>query len=204
MKICFFSDHVDPAFISLSSSVRFSSDAKAGSWIFSATGRTTRLALETWTTNFGWVIWKIRLIILSFINAARLRTVPPHPPLTPVLSSTGLSNLNKITAAAQYELRVDLRDKGEAAFAQYDRFSVSEPRSRYKVHVGGYSGTAGGALISFIRQTFSLCFICYIDSQLGTLGFYYLEAAIQQFLNKSRCWTVTRRFRLNPSFINFI
>lgn len=66
-----------------------------------------------------------------------------------VMSSTGLSNLNKITAAAQYELRVDLRDKGETAFAQYDRFSVSESRSRYKVHVGGYSGTAGRSVIAF-------------------------------------------------------
>lgn len=71
------------------------------------------------------------------------------PIVMSALSSTGLSNLNKITAAAQYELRVDLRDKGETAFAQYDRFSVSESRSRYKVHVGGYSGTAGRPVISF-------------------------------------------------------
>lgn len=55
----------------------------------------------------------------------------------------GLSNLHKITAGGQYELRVDLRDKGEVAYAQYDKFSISEPRTRYKVHVGGYSGTAG-------------------------------------------------------------
>lgn len=69
------------------------------------------------------------------------------PLVTSVSSTAGLSNLNKITAAAQYELRVDLRDKGEMAFAQYDRFSVSEARSRYKVHVGGYSGTAGGSFL---------------------------------------------------------
>uniref|UniRef100_H3CZ25 Tenascin Cb n=1 Tax=Tetraodon nigroviridis TaxID=99883 RepID=H3CZ25_TETNG len=67
----------------------------------------------------------------------------------------GLSNLNKITAAAQYELRVDLRDKGETAFAQYDRFSVSEPRSRYKVHVGGYSGTAGDSMTYHHGRPFS-------------------------------------------------
>lgn len=53
--------------------------------------------------------------------------------------------MHKITAGGQYELRVDLRDKGETAYAQYDKFSVSEPRTRYKVHVGGYSGTAGNA-----------------------------------------------------------
>lgn len=62
-----------------------------------------------------------------------------------ILSHSGLSNLHKITAGGQYELRVDLRDKGETAYAQYDKFSVSEPRTRYKVHVGGYSGTAGKA-----------------------------------------------------------
>ena len=62
-----------------------------------------------------------------------------------LLLPSGLSNLHKITAGGQYELRVDLRDKGEAAYAQYDKFSVSEPRTRYKVHVGGYSGTAGKA-----------------------------------------------------------
>ncbi|KAG7280024.1 hypothetical protein CRUP_013571 [Coryphaenoides rupestris] len=41
----------------------------------------------------------------------------------------GLSNLHKMTAGGQYELRVDLRDKGESVYAQYDRFSVSEPHS---------------------------------------------------------------------------
>lgn len=58
--------------------------------------------------------------------------------------------MHRITAGGQYELRVDLRDKGETAYAQYDRFSVSEPRIRYKVHVGGYSGTAGR--LDFILQ----------------------------------------------------
>lgn len=60
-----------------------------------------------------------------------------------LLVRVGLANLNKITSAGQYELRVDLSDKGEHAYAQYDKFSVSEQRTRYKVHVGGYSGTAG-------------------------------------------------------------
>lgn len=64
--------------------------------------------------------------------------------------SAGLSNLHKITSSGQYELRVDLRDKGESAYAQYDKFSVSEPRSRYKVHVGGYSGTAGKVFDPFV------------------------------------------------------
>ncbi|KAM9392083.1 tenascin isoform 2-T2 [Pholidichthys leucotaenia] len=67
----------------------------------------------------------------------------------------GLSNLHKITAGGQYELRVDLRDKGEMAYAQYDKFSVSEPRTRYKVHVGGYSGTAGDSMTYHYGRPFS-------------------------------------------------
>ncbi|KAJ3604508.1 hypothetical protein NHX12_029248 [Muraenolepis orangiensis] len=67
----------------------------------------------------------------------------------------GLSNLHKITTASPYELRVDLRDKGEAVYAQYDKFSVSEPRTRYKVHVGGYSGTAGDSMIYHHGRPFS-------------------------------------------------
>ncbi|XP_016130526.1 tenascin isoform X2 [Sinocyclocheilus grahami] len=67
----------------------------------------------------------------------------------------GLSNLHKITSSGQYELRVDLRDKGESAYAQYDKFSVSEPRSRYKVHVGGYSGTAGDSMTYHHGRPFS-------------------------------------------------
>ncbi|XP_077456826.1 tenascin isoform X1 [Stigmatopora argus] len=67
----------------------------------------------------------------------------------------GLSNLHKLTAGGQYELRVDLRDKGETAYAHYDKFSVSEPRTRYKVHVGGYSGTAGDSMTYHHGRPFS-------------------------------------------------
>uniref|UniRef100_A0A8C7L5C9 Tenascin C n=1 Tax=Oncorhynchus kisutch TaxID=8019 RepID=A0A8C7L5C9_ONCKI len=67
----------------------------------------------------------------------------------------GLSNLHKITVVGQYELRVDLRDKGDVAHAQYDKFSISDPRSRYKVHVGGYSGTAGDSMTYHHGRPFS-------------------------------------------------
>uniref|UniRef100_A0A8C8IHJ4 Tenascin C n=1 Tax=Oncorhynchus tshawytscha TaxID=74940 RepID=A0A8C8IHJ4_ONCTS len=61
----------------------------------------------------------------------------------------------KITVVGQYELRVDLRDKGDVAHAQYDKFSISDPRSRYKVHVGGYSGTAGDSMTYHHGRPFS-------------------------------------------------
>ena len=62
----------------------------------------------------------------------------------PRLSSTGLDTLSKITAQGQYELRVDLRDHGQSAYAVYDKFSVGDARTRYRLKVEGYSGTAGG------------------------------------------------------------
>lgn len=59
------------------------------------------------------------------------------------LNVTGLTNLYKITNSGHYELRVDLRDNGESAYAQYDKFTIAEPRTRYKLYIGAYSGTAG-------------------------------------------------------------
>lgn len=66
------------------------------------------------------------------------------------LCLSGLSNLHKITSADQYELRVDLRDGQESVFAVYDKFSIAEPRSRYKIQIGAYSGTAGELHIQYI------------------------------------------------------
>ncbi|KAM7392503.1 hypothetical protein PAMA_007563 [Pampus argenteus] len=67
----------------------------------------------------------------------------------------GLSNLHKITASGHYELRVDLRDNEETAYAQYDRFTIAEPRSRYKVYLGAYSGTAGDSMTYHQGRPFS-------------------------------------------------
>ncbi|XP_028317997.1 tenascin isoform X2 [Gouania willdenowi] len=67
----------------------------------------------------------------------------------------GLSNLHKITSAAHYELRVDLRDSGEAAYAQYDKFTIAEPRTRYKLYIGAYSGTAGDSMTYHQGRPFS-------------------------------------------------
>ncbi|XP_063505922.1 tenascin isoform X7 [Pongo pygmaeus] len=67
----------------------------------------------------------------------------------------GLDNLNKITAQGQYELRVDLRDHGETAFAVYDKFSVGDAKTRYKLKVEGYSGTAGDSMAYHNGRSFS-------------------------------------------------
>ncbi|XP_073696873.1 tenascin isoform X2 [Garra rufa] len=67
----------------------------------------------------------------------------------------GLSNLHKITTASQYELRVDLRDGQESVFAVYDKFYIADPRSRYKIQIGAYSGTAGDSLSYHQNRPFS-------------------------------------------------
>ncbi|XP_060056027.1 tenascin isoform X7 [Erinaceus europaeus] len=67
----------------------------------------------------------------------------------------GLDNLHKITAQGQYELRVDLRDHGETAYAVYDRFSVGDAKSRYRLKVDGYSGTAGDSMEYHNGRSFS-------------------------------------------------
>ncbi|XP_053817905.1 tenascin isoform X2 [Vidua chalybeata] len=67
----------------------------------------------------------------------------------------GLENLHKITSQGQYELRVDLRDKGDTAYAAYDRFSVGDAKSRYRLRVDGYSGTAGDSMTYHNGRSFS-------------------------------------------------
>ncbi|XP_039362412.1 tenascin isoform X2 [Mauremys reevesii] len=67
----------------------------------------------------------------------------------------GLENLHKITSQGQYELRVDLRDKGETAYALYDRFSVGDSKTRYRLKVDGYSGTAGDSMLYHNGRSFS-------------------------------------------------
>ncbi|XP_010569315.1 PREDICTED: tenascin [Haliaeetus leucocephalus] len=67
----------------------------------------------------------------------------------------GLENLHKITSQGQYELRVDLQDKGETAYAVYDRFSVGDAKTRYRLRVDGYSGTAGDSMTYHNGRSFS-------------------------------------------------
>lgn len=117
-------------------------DARVESWNSSGTGGTTLLASVTWMMSSGWVR---ALIFSSLFHFAFLLSFPDLIPWTCTYKTfvAGLSNLHTITSSGLYELRVDLRDFGESAYAQYDKFTVAEPRSRYKVYVGAYSGTAG-------------------------------------------------------------
>ncbi|XP_066117302.1 tenascin-R isoform X2 [Saccopteryx bilineata] len=67
----------------------------------------------------------------------------------------GLDHIHRITSQGRYELRVDMRDAQEAAFAYYDKFSVEDSRSLYKLRVGDYNGTAGDSLSYHQGRPFS-------------------------------------------------
>ncbi|KAL8174440.1 UNVERIFIED_CONTAM: hypothetical protein K2H54_044849 [Gekko kuhli] len=67
----------------------------------------------------------------------------------------GLDKLHKITSQGQYELRVDLRDQEETAYALYDKFTVGDARTRYRLKVDGYSGTAGDSMTYHNGRAFS-------------------------------------------------
>ena len=47
-------------------------------------------------------------------------------------------------------LRVELEDGSESAYAEYSSFSIADENDKYRIHVSGYSGTAGkrGKLLS--------------------------------------------------------
>ncbi|XP_018088380.1 tenascin isoform X1 [Xenopus laevis] len=67
----------------------------------------------------------------------------------------GLENLHKLTSQGQYELRVDLRDHDETVYAVYDKFAVGDAKSRYRLRVDGYSGTAGDSMTYHNGRSFS-------------------------------------------------
>lgn len=86
----------------------------------------------------GWSAPTLYYVFLSHSQSCWVKT--QHTVCT---SSTGLDNIHRITAQGRYELRVDMRDGQEAVFAYYDKFTVEDSRSLYKLRIGGYNGTAG-------------------------------------------------------------
>jgi ficolin len=66
---------------------------------------------------------------------------------------TGFGNLGnrfifEITSQCKYQFRVDLTNfHGESVYAEFNQFYIGDSESSYKLHVGGYSGTASDALM---------------------------------------------------------
>ena len=61
----------------------------------------------------------------------------------------GLNKVHRLTPDGANTLRVDLGDfENNTAYAQYSTFSIGDCITEYTLNVGGYSGTAGDALIT--------------------------------------------------------
>ena len=59
----------------------------------------------------------------------------------------GNDNLHRLTAAGNVSLRVDLEDfEGNITYAEYATFKVADQIDKYRIQIGGYSGTAGDGL----------------------------------------------------------
>ena len=59
----------------------------------------------------------------------------------------GNDNLHRLTAAGNVLLRVDLEDfEGNITYAEYATFQVANQTDKYRILIGGYSGTAGDGL----------------------------------------------------------
>uniref|UniRef100_A0A671PXB8 Janusin n=1 Tax=Sinocyclocheilus anshuiensis TaxID=1608454 RepID=A0A671PXB8_9TELE len=67
----------------------------------------------------------------------------------------GLDNIQKIAAQGRYELRIDMKDGLESVYANYDRFSIGDSKSLYKLRIGEYNGTAGDSLSYHQSRPFS-------------------------------------------------
>ena len=59
----------------------------------------------------------------------------------------GNDNLHRLTAAGNVTLRVDLEDfEGNIKYAEYTTFKVADEADKYRLLIGGYSGTAGDSM----------------------------------------------------------
>ncbi|EDO45449.1 predicted protein, partial [Nematostella vectensis] len=68
----------------------------------------------------------------------------------------GLDRIHRLTNAVANELRVDMEaDAGETAHAQYGHFSVAAETDKYRLSVGGYSGSAGDSFTYHNNFAFS-------------------------------------------------
>jgi len=59
----------------------------------------------------------------------------------------GNDNLHRLTAADDVMLRVDVEDfDDDIRYAEYSTFKVADEDDKYRLSIGGYSGTAGDSM----------------------------------------------------------
>ncbi|KAL9982292.1 hypothetical protein ACROYT_G004318 [Oculina patagonica] len=65
----------------------------------------------------------------------------------------GNNNLHRLTADDDVTLRVDLEDfDGDIRYAEYTTFKVADEGDKYRLLIGGYSGTAGDSMYENSRS----------------------------------------------------
>ncbi|XP_035663831.1 uncharacterized protein LOC118407462 [Branchiostoma floridae] len=68
----------------------------------------------------------------------------------------GNENIHLLTNQKNYRLRIELLNRqGESRWAEYSTFSVSGESDGYRLHISGYSGTAGNSMAHNNGQRFS-------------------------------------------------
>ena len=59
----------------------------------------------------------------------------------------GNDNIHRLTAAHDVILRIDMEDfDGNITYAEYTTFQVTDEADKYRITIGGYSGTAGDSM----------------------------------------------------------
>lgn len=104
--------------------------------IFSETGQTTSMALETYQESSGQVN--------SSLMTQNIRSLKNLRHNKNGLSFSGNHRINEIVSQGFYELRIDMSDfAGESRYAVYRRFSVGDEGQGFKLLIEDYIGNAG-------------------------------------------------------------
>ncbi|KAK0061490.1 BpFREP3.2 [Biomphalaria pfeifferi] len=67
----------------------------------------------------------------------------------------GNKNIYMLTSTGQYNLRIDLKYKNNAFFAQYSSFKILSEKEKYKLNIGAYSGNAGDSFSNHNNSFFT-------------------------------------------------
>ena len=68
----------------------------------------------------------------------------------------GLDLVHRLTNQGHYQLRIDFTDwQRNTVHALYDLFLVDDESAAYRLHIGGYNGTAGDGMASHNNMKFS-------------------------------------------------
>jgi len=90
----------------------------------------------------------------------------------------GLDSIQKIAAQGRYELRIDMKDGQESVYANYDRFSIGDSKTLYKLRIGEYNGTAGvaGGHLGIHLKFFQLfLFLIHLNNpKMISLGWFWI------------------------------